>query len=241
MKKFFVALLLLTAISACFADSRVYTLVNPHPEEVLQALRNTYGDKISADIVRGKLLVVGSKQQLDEVGALLLKLDPAPRALRLTVRQQAPETTPGTVTYSSDSGGGYTIDTVEGALVALDYSQIAQQPKSIGQQPTNTQQSTTNVQQATTNGWWVMIDNVPTQFTSLTLQIQIEGGRRAIVLVSYAMEKNQERRVFGNTVVGDLGTWIPLLPRPAEPDDNTISSGPKRGEQLYVRINKILK
>jgi len=221
MKKFFVALFLLTAMSACFADSRVFTLVNPHPEEVLQGLRNTYGDKISADIVRGKLVVVGSKQQLDEVTALLVKLDPAPRALRLRVREQVPDTTPGTVTYSSDNGGGYTIDTVEGALVSIDYSKVAQQPRM--------------------NGWWISIDNVPTQFTSITLQVQTEGGRRAIVLVSYAAEKNQERKVFANTVVGNLGTWIPLLPRPADTDADTISSGPKRDDQLYLRVDKNFK
>lgn len=234
MKKIFVALFLLTAISACFADSRVFDLVNPHPEEVLQALRNSYGDKINADIVSGRLLVVGDKQQLDEVAARLVKLDPAPRSLRLRVSQQPPDTTPGEITYSTNSGG-YTIDTVEGALVSIDYSQIAQQPRSIALQPTS------DTQQPTMNGWWVTIENVPTQFNSLTLNVHIEGGRRAIILVGYTREENQQRRVFGNTVVGDLGTWIPLLPRPTTTDDNTISSGPKRGEQLYLRVDKNFK
>lgn len=218
MKKLFVALFLLAAISACFADSRVFDLVNPHPEEVVQGLRNTYGDKLSAEIVRGKLLVVGSKQQLDEVAALLVKLDPTPRALRLTVRDQPSiDSDSNTITYSSDNSG-YTIDTVEGAFVSIDYQKIVQQP--------------------TTNGWWITIDNVPTQFNSVTLQVRIEGGRRAVVLVNYTKEENQERHVFGNTVVVDLGAWTPLLPRPENTDDNTISSGPKRGEQLYLRVDK---
>ena len=39
-------------------------------------------------------------------------------------------------------------------------------------------------------------------------------------------------------VVGTLGTWIPLLPRPLNSDSNTISSGPKRGEQLYLRVDR---
>lgn len=218
MRNFFIALFLLTAISASLADSRVFNLVNPHPEEVVQALRNTYGDKIGAHIVRGKLVVVGSKQQLDEVAALLVKLDPAPRALRLQLREQPPgDANSNTITYSTDRNG-YTIDTVEGALVAIDYQKIAQRPSG--------------------NGWWVAIDNVPTRIDALTLQVRIDGGRRALVSVNYTKEENQERRVFGNTVAGDLGTWIPLLPRPANTDDNTISSGPKRGEQLYLRVDK---
>jgi len=228
MKTFLRSLLLLFAFTShlSFADSRVFTLVNPHPEQVLQQLHNTYGDKIQADIVQGRLLVVGSKQQLDEIASLLVKLDPSPRPLRLTVREQPPvDANPGTIVYSSDaySGdkGGYTIDTVEGALVSIDYSRVAQQPAA--------------------NGWWIAIDNVPTQFNTLSLQINTDGGRRAIVTVSYTGEKNQERRVFGNTVAGDFGTWIPLLPRPADDDPNTISSGPKPGSQLYLRVEKNLK
>lgn len=218
MKKFFLALFLLTAVSSGFADSRVFTLVNPNTDEVLQSLRTIYGDKIQADVVRGKLVVIGSKQQLDEIGALLVKLDPTPRALRLTLREQPPaDDNASTVTYSTERNG-YTIDTVEGAFVAIDYQNITQQP--------------------TTNGWWISIDNVPTQFTSLTLQIKIESGRKAIIRVSYAKQQDQERRLFGNTVVGDLGSWIPLLPRPTNSDDNTISSGPKPGEQLYLRVDK---
>ncbi len=223
MKKFFFALFLLTGFIAVFssdsfADSRVFTLVNPNPDEVVRALQTTYGDKIHADIVRGKLVVVGSRQHLDEIGALLVKLDPAPRALRLTLSEQPPADDSGnTITYSSASSG-HTIDTVEGAMVAIDYANIAQQP--------------------TSNGWWIAIDNVPVQFSALTLQIKTEGGRRAIVLVSYSTQDNQERRVYGNTVAGDLGTWIPLLPRPADSADATVSSGPRRGEQLYLRIDR---
>ncbi len=221
MKKFFLALLLLTGLmvdSPSFADSRVFTLVNPHPEEVLDALQKTYGDKIHFDIVQGRLLAVGSKQQLDEVAAALVKLDPAPRALRLTLSDQPPsESDSNTTTYSSRDNT-YAIDTVEGAFVAIDYRKVVQQPSS--------------------NGWSITIENTPVQFSTLTLQVKIEGGRRALIVVSYSKTENQERLVFGNTVVGDLGTWIPLLPRRNTPDDGTISSGPKAGEQLYLRVNK---
>lgn len=224
MKKLFLTLFLLTTVtigfnSTCFGDSRVFTLVNPHPEEVLEGLRNTYGDKLQADIVRGKLLVVGTTQQLDEVAALLVKLDPKPRALRLTLSEHPPtDDEPGSTTYSTENHNDYTIDTVEGAFVAIDRSKIAQQPQ--------------------ISGWWVTIKNEPTQLNTLTLQIKIEGGRRALVVVSYAKEDNQQRRVFGNTAVGDINTWIPLLPRPTPPDDGTISSGPKAGSQLYLRVEK---
>jgi antitoxin component of MazEF toxin-antitoxin module len=233
-------LLLVIAANDTFADSRVFTLINPNPEEVLQGLHNTYGDKLKADIVRGKLVVVGSKRQLDEVDALLTKLDPAPRALRLRLTEQPPDTTPGTITYSTNNGGGYTIDTVEGAFVAIEYSQIVQQPISLMREP-NSQAQQSTAQQSTSAGWWVTIDNVPTQLNALTLRVQLDSRRRAIVLVSYTKEENQERRVFGNTVSGDLGSWIPLLPRPTNTDDNTISSGPKRGEQLYLRVDKNFK
>jgi hypothetical protein len=46
--------------------------------------------------------------------------------------------------------------------------------------------------------------------------------------------------VFGNTVSGDLGRWIPLLPQSEQVTDGTISSGPKRGSQLFVQIQKRL-
>ncbi len=218
MKKIFLALILLSTILSCFADSRVFSLVNPDTDEVVQSLRTIYGDKIHADVVRGKLVVVGTRQQLDEIGALLVKLDPAPRSLHLSLREQPPaDASSGVITYSTEKSG-YTIDTVEGALVAIDYQQIIQQPKS--------------------NGWWITVDNVPTQFSSLTLKIRVEGNRKAIVQVNYAKEENLERRVFGNIVVGDLGTWIALLPRPSEDNKNTVSSGAKAGEQLYLRVDR---
>lgn len=221
MKRFFLALFFLTIITNCFADSRVFTLVNPNPEEVLASLQKTYGDKIHADIVQGRLLVVGTTQQLDEVAKLLVKLDPAPRALRLTLSEQPPTNGSSNTTIYSTNKNDYTIDTVEGAFVTVDYQKIAQQPKN--------------------NGWWVSIDNQLTKVDTLTLRIGIEGGRRAIVVVNYTKQENQERRVFGNTTVGDLGTWIPLLPNRNTPSDGTISSGPKTGDQLYLRVDRDIK
>lgn len=228
MKKIFLAVFFITTFSLFSqADSRVFTLVNPDTDAVLQALQKTYGDKVHADVVQGRLLVVGSKQQLDEVAALLIKLDPAPRPLRLTLSEQAPDdnnadstNTYSTNTYSTNKGN-YTIDTIEGAFVTVDYQKIVQQPAS--------------------NGWWITVNNEATQFNTLTLKVIIEGGRRAIVLVNYTKQEDQERRIFGNTATGDLGTWIPLLPRAADNDKNTISSGAKTGEQLYLRVAKILR
>ena len=219
LRQLFLALFLFTFVAGCFADSRVFDLVSPHPEAILQSLRDTYGDKLQANIARGKLVVVGTPRQLDEIAALLVKLDPAPRPLHLTLTETPPDNGAGTITYTT-GGGGYAIDTVENTLVALDYSKIAQQPTS-------------------GNGWWITVENKPTRFTSLTLQVKLEGGRRAIVRVSYEKEDQQQRRVFANTVVGDLGTWIPLLPRPLNAgDDGTVSSGPKRGQQLYLRVER---
>lgn len=209
--------------STTFAEVRVFELTTPHPEEIIEELHQAYGDKIRADWVQQRLVVVGSKQQLDEVSTLLLKLDPKPSALRLTIRDQPPsDDKPGTVTYSSNNGG-YTIDTVEGALVVLDSSEIAQQIGAAG---------------SDNGGWWVAIDNRPVRIQSLTLQVRVQGGRNALVLVSYAKEENQQRRVYGNTVTGELGGWIPLLPQPSAEDPGTISSGPKRGSQLYVQVRK---
>ncbi|MFT3930744.1 MAG: hypothetical protein QM709_10670 [Spongiibacteraceae bacterium] len=217
-KRFFLALFFFTAVCNCFADSRVFTLVTPHPEEVLESLQKTYGDKIQADLVQGRLLVVGTTKQLDEIAALLVKLDPAPRPIRLTISDRPLiDSDSNAKTYSTNKDA-YTIDTVEGAFVTIDYQKIVQQPKS--------------------NGWWVTIENEPTQISALLLRVQIEGGRRAIILVNYSKEENQQRRVFGNTVVADLGAWVPLLPNRENPDDGTITSGPKAGDQLYVKVER---
>lgn len=218
MKRFFLALFFLTVVCNCFADSRVFTLVNPHPEEVLQSLQKTYGDKIQADLVQGRLLVVATTQQLDEIAALLVKLDPAPRPIRITISEHPLiDSDSGAKTYSTDKGA-YTIDTVEGAFVTIDYQKIVQRPQS--------------------NGWLITIDDKPTQVSALLLRVQIEGGRRAIILVNYSREENQQRRVFGNTVVADVGAWVPLLPSRDTVDDGTISTGSKDGEQLYVKVER---
>jgi hypothetical protein len=215
-----------------WADARVFTLNNPDTQQVLSAVKNRYGDKLHAELVQEKLVVIGTKQQLDEVSSLLTKLDPMPLHLRLHLREQPPEDNqPNVITYSSSDAGGYTLDTIEGAFVALDYSEITQQIDGAG-----SDRNTKN-----NNGsWWVTLNNTPTAIRSLTLQIRVQDKRNAIVVVSYTTEENQQRRVYGNTVGGSLGTWIALLPQP-EPDAvGTISSGAKPGNQLYLRIDKIL-
>lgn len=219
------SLLLMASINSALADARVFELTTPNPQEVVNTLQRTYGDKIRVDLVQQRLVVVGSKQQLDEIGGVLLKLDPAPAALRLTIREQPPaDETPGTITYST-TNNGYTIDTVEGALVALDYSQLSQRISGFGAG-------------ASYRGWLIDIEEKPTLLQSITLQVRAPSGRKAVVTVGYTKEENQQRRVFGNTVSGDLGSWLPLLPEAEVPADGTITSGPKRGNQLYVRVQK---
>jgi len=256
------------------AEARVFNLSNPDPESILHVLQTTYGDKVRIDLIQQRLVVVGSAKQLDEVGALLAKIDRPPTPLHLTLREQPPPAIEqGDVVVYSSGDDGYTVDTVEGALVALEYQQVVQQPTLGGlvgiapqagaTQPANTAQST-NTAQATTsrtksttstaqgsatqssatqnyNGsWLVQIDNQLQQVSSLTLQVQLQNSRTAQILVSYSREENQQRRVFGNTLIGDIGAWIPLLPQPLSQmtDKNTISSGAKRGEQLYLRIER---
>jgi hypothetical protein len=219
------SLLLITHIGTALADARVFELTTPNPQEVVDTLRQTYGDNLRVDLVQQRLVVVGSKQQLDEIGAVLVKLDPTPAALRLTIREQPPaDETPGTITYSTTTNNGYTIDTVEGALVALDYSQLSQRVSGFGAG-------------APYRGWLIDIEEKPTLLQSITLQVRAPS-RKAIITVGYTKEENQQRRVFGNTVAGDLGSWIPLLPQQEVPADGTITSGPKRGNQLYVRVQK---
>jgi hypothetical protein len=112
---------------------------------------------------------------------------------------------------------------VEGALVGIDYQQVVQQPSS--------------------NGWLVAIDNKPQTVSSLTLQIQLQNTRTAQVLVSFADERNQKRRVFANTLTGEIGAWIPLLPQKAGQLEGTgvYSTGSKRGEQVYLRVERKTK
>ena len=65
--------LLITLLAhSALADSRVFTLSSPEPERVAQALRDTYGDRVRIELVRGRLLAVGPRRQLDEIGAALV-------------------------------------------------------------------------------------------------------------------------------------------------------------------------
>lgn len=203
------------------AEARVFDLTTPQPEQIVDMLRNTYGDKVRVDLVQQRLVVVGSKKQLDEIDALLAKLDRAPSALRLTLRDTLPPMAErdGTVVYSAGDDGRI-IDTVEGALVAVDYQQVVQQP--------------------VTNGWLVAIDNRTQTVSALTLQVQLQNSRTAQVLVSFSDERDQQRRVYANTLNAEVGAWTPLLPQRAGQLDGpgVVSTGPKRGEQLYLRIER---
>jgi antitoxin component of MazEF toxin-antitoxin module len=154
------ALLLALSAGQAHAEARVFDLVTPNPDEIVRMLQTTYGDKVRVDIVQQRLVVVGSTRQLDEIATLLAKIDRPPAALRLTLRETPPPTTEreGTVVYSSGDDGRV-IDTVEGAMVAVDYQKIVQQP--------------------TSNGWLVAIENQPVTVSSLTVQVQLQSSRTA--------------------------------------------------------------
>jgi hypothetical protein len=218
------ALLLTLATGQAHAEAQVFDLTTPNPDEIVRVLQTTYGDKVRIDVIQQRLVVVGSKKQLEEVAALLAKLDRPPAPLRLTLRETPPPAIEreGTVVYSSGDDGRI-IDTVEGAMVGIDYQQIVQQP--------------------VTNGWLIAIDNQPQTVSSLTLQIQLQNTRTAQVLVSFVDERNQQRRVFANTLTGEVGAWIPLLPRQAGQLEGpgVYSTGPKRGEQVYLRVERKTK
>lgn len=228
--RIFFAVTLSVMLNFAWADSRVFTLNNPDTQQVVDSLRKQYGDKVHAELVQEKLVVIGSKQQLDEIGSLLTRLDPAPIALRLHLREQPPEDAqPNVITYSSNNTG-YTLDTMEGAFVALDYQRFAQQVDG----------AAVDGKGNNNGGWWITLNTSPTLIRSITLQIRVHNKRVAMVVVSYTTEENQERHTYSNTVSGYLGTWIALLPQP-EPDTNgTISSGAKPGSQLYLRIDKLI-
>jgi hypothetical protein len=215
------ALLLALAAGQTLAEARVFDLTTPNPDEIVRMLQTTYGDKVRIDVVQQRLVVVGSAKQLDEIAGLLAKLDRPPAALRLTLRETPPPVVEreGTVVYSSGDDGRV-IDTVESALVAIDYQQIVQQPAS--------------------DGWLVAIENQPLTVSSLTVQVQLQNSRTAQVLVSFADERNQQRRVYSNTLTGEIGEWIALLPRKTGQLEGpgAYSTGPKRGEQVYLRIER---
>jgi hypothetical protein len=216
-----IALLLLLSTGQALAEARVFDLTTPRPDEIVRMLQTTYGDKVRVDVIQQRLVVVGSRKQLDEIATLLEKLDRPPAALRLTLRETPPPVVEreGTVVYSSGDDGRI-IDTVEGAMVGIDYQQIVQQPAS--------------------NGWLIAIENQPLTVSSLTLQVQLQNSRTAQVLVTFADERNQERRVFSSTLTGQIGEWIPVLPRKAGQLEGpgVYSTGPKRGEQVYLRVER---
>ncbi|MDB6062282.1 MAG: hypothetical protein JWM78_2385 [Verrucomicrobiaceae bacterium] len=238
-----IAGLLCLMMNAAIADVHVFNLNTPNTQEVVDTIHESYGDKLHAELVQEKLVVVGSKQQLNEVSNLLARIDPMPARLRLQLREQPPaDEKSNVITYSSNSSGAYTIDSVEGAFVSIDYSQVAQQVSGAGVNNNINDANNNNSGGGanTQNGWWVEINNTPVEIRSLTLQIRLQNNRSAMVTVSYTREENQERRVYGNTLVGELGSWVALLPQPVTAEGGSISSGAKAGSQIYLRIDKQL-
>ena len=78
---------------------------------------------------------------------------------------------------------------------------------------------------------------MPTRIEALNLQVQRQGMETVVVTVGFERQHDGERRVFGTTVSGRLGDWLPLLPQPAR-SDATYQTAPKRGSQLYLLVER---
>src|SRR5690606_2503485 len=215
--------LLLVSSAAVLADARVFNLNTPNTQTVIDALQSKYGDAIQVELVQQKLVVVGDSRTLAEVGGTLARIDPAPAPLRLQLRAQPPLRDDGKVITYSAKAEGYSLDTVEGTFVVLRHDQLAQQIGEAGRDGRH--------------GWTVSIHDTPAQIDELTLQITLRDKRSAMIVVSYTRLENQQRRVYGNTLVGELGTWIALLPQP-QVAEGVVSSGPAPSSQLYLRVDK---
>jgi len=207
------------------ADVEVFPIRSINPQQVLETVRTELGDRAQVDLVQQKLVVVGDAKALSDTTMLLRKIDRLPANLRLTLTEIPANTTQdgNTTTYSADKNSQI-MDTVEGAQLSLDYTKFHQQVE--------------------TNGWMFSINDVPVAVRQLELRVTLLNAHTAQIVMTYVRYENQERKVFGRIVAGELGSWIPLLPESATPTNNEkvteYTSGQKPGEQLYVKVEKVL-
>jgi hypothetical protein len=207
------------------ADVEVFPIRSINPQQVLETVRTELGDRAQVDLVQQKLVVVGDAKALSDTTMLLRKIDRLPANLRLTLTEIPANTTQdgNTTTYSADKNSQI-MDTVEGAQLSLDYTKFHQQVE--------------------TNGWMFSINDVPVAVRQLELRVTLLNAHAAQIVMTYARYENQERKVFGRIVAGELGSWIPLLPELTPPTNNEkiteYTSGQKPGEQLYVKVEKVL-
>ena len=220
--------LTLGAIPSTRADAQVFALQSANPEQVLETLRTALGNRARVDLVQQKLVVVGDSETLAEAKSLLAQIDRLPANLRLTLTENPPsrsEDEEGVIRYSVDKNS-QSLETVEGAQVSLDYSKFHQQPQS--------------------DGWLFTINETPVAVRQMEMSVRLIAKRTARITMAYTRYENQERKVYGRIVTGELGHWIPLLPQllpqgsvSIESEGTTYTSGNKPGEQLYLRIDRV--
>lgn len=201
------------------ADTRVFRLQTATPAAMVEALRSLYGEQIRVEVIQQQLVVVADAERLAEIDRLLDQMDRPPAALRLILSEDPPEQAgAGAVSYSAGKPTAHMIDTVEKALVVVEHSTLSQRPMA-------------------GDGWLVSIEDVPTQIEALTLQVERVGAETLRVMVSYGRQHNGDRKVYGNIVGGRFGEWLALLPQPVR-SDATYQTAPKRGSQLYLRVDR---
>lgn len=211
---------------AAEADTQVFTLRGPNPEDVLETMRTALGDRAQVNMVQQKLVVVGDAKSIEEAAKLLRQIDRLPANLRLTLTETPPAATEdpdsGTRVYTS-AQNSQTMETLEGALLSLDYTKFHQQ--------------------VDTNGWLFTVHDAPVAVRQLEVRVRLVGPHTAQIMMTFTRHENQERRVYGRTAVGELGAWIPLLPQStvtiADANAKEYSSGTKPGEQLYLKVEKV--
>ena len=224
--KFFLSLCFFVAFAGVArADVEVFPIRSINPQQVLETVRTELGNRAQVDLVQQKLVVVGDAKALSDTTMLLRKIDRLPANLRLTLTEIPVNATEdgNTTIYSADKNSQI-MDTVEGAQLSLDYSKFHQQVE--------------------TNGWMFSVNDVPVAVRQLELRVTLLNAHTAQIVVTYVRYENQERKVFGRIVAGELGSWIPLLPELTPPTNNEkvteYTSGQKPGEQLYVKVEKVL-
>lgn len=211
------------------ADVEVFKLRGGNPQHVLETVRSSMGDRVNADIVQSQLVVVGDAKAISDVTMLLSKIDRLPLNLRLTLSEIRPPQNQNTGdTFFSTAPSPLVVDTLEGTQVSLDYEKLHQQVKA--------------------DGWIFTVNDEPVAVKQLVLRVSLVNRHTAEISESFTRYENNERKVFGRIVLGEMGTWIPLLPEqgsvsisePNKESTTEYSSSPKPGEQLYLKVEKVL-
>jgi hypothetical protein len=218
--------LCLAIASPAWPGAEVFQIQSSYPEEVAETLRAALGERAQVSVVQQKLVVVGDDKTVAEARALLRQIDRLPANLRLTLTETPPregiDADSGVITYQVDKST-QVLETVEGARVSLEFTKFHQQP--------------------VTDGWMFAVNEQPVAVQQLEMNVRLIGVRTLKVMLSFVRHENQQRKVYGRIVTGELGEWIPLLTESSvsisEGDGVEYRSGAKPGEQLYLRVEKV--